>query len=155
MKVLTILFLTGLLAACSGGQRSLLQVQLCFANAEDMAHFVEVMRSVSESNHMQYRDRSAVTRKELATLQQSPGYSVLNVSAHDAAGVGWAGGNLGLSAYEVSIGFTEGTNPAAGHAFAEDVIRRLSSRWAVYKVPSNRGALPRCRKQAPMSATGR
>ena len=95
---------------------------------------------------MDYQDRSAVTQKELVTLEQAPDYPVLNISAHDAAGVGWGGGNLGLSAYEMSIGFSEGTNPAAGHAFAEDVIQRLGTKWTVYEVPSNRGALPRCRK---------
>ena len=146
MKMLTVLFLTGLLTGCVGGQRPFLEVQLCLADAADTARFIEVMQSVSESHHMQYHDRSAITQKELVTLQQAPQYSVFNISAHDTAGVGWGGGNLGLSAYEMSIGFSEGTNPAAGHAFAEEVIRRLSSKWTVYEVPSNRGALPGCRK---------
>lgn len=144
MKALTLLLLTGLLTGCAGGQQPFRQVQLCLADAADTARFIEVMQSVSESHHMQYRDRSVDTQKELVTLQQAPDYSVLNIGAHDAAGVGWGAGNLGLSAYEMSIGFIEGTNPAAGHAFAEDVIRRLSSKWTVYEVPSNRGALPRC-----------
>ena len=140
------LLLTGLLAGCAGGQQPFLQVQLCLADAADRARFIEVMQSVSESHHMRYYDQSAMTQKQLATLEQAPDYPVFNIGAHDETGVGWGGGNLGLSAFEMSIGFSEGSNPAAGHAFAKDVIRRLSSKWTVYEVPSNRGALPRCRK---------
>ncbi|UHQ19728.1 hypothetical protein LVB87_00730 [Lysobacter sp. KIS68-7] len=146
MKALTLLLLAGLLTGCAGGQKPFRQVQLCLADAADTARFIEVMQSVSESHHMEYHDVSTTSQKQLVTLKQAPGYPVLNISAHDEAGVGWGAGNLRLSAYDMTVGFSEGTNPVAAHAFAEDVIRRLSAKWTVYEVPSTRGALPRCGK---------
>jgi hypothetical protein len=147
MKLLTVLVLTGLLTGCVGGQRPFLQVQLCLDDAADAARFIDLMQSVSESHRMRYVDRSALTQKELIQLKKAPGYQVVDVGAWDEQGVGWGAGNVGLSAYEMSIGFSEGTSPSSAHAFAEEVIQRMSSKWKVYTVPSNRGALPRCRRR--------
>jgi len=116
-------------------------VQLCLRNANDVALFERVMRAISESKHMEYEDRSAASQRELIALGMSPSYTLINISADRADGVGWGAGNLGLHAYQVAIGFSRGSNPTAAHQFADLVVKRLKQKWLVHVVPPGRGAV--------------
>lgn len=49
---------------------------------------------------------------------------------------------MGLSAYEVAIGFSEGENSKRAHKFADAVVETLSKNWKIFVVPPNRGAMP-------------
>lgn len=127
--------------ACAS-QDPFLMVQLCLRDTSGVASFESMMRSISESQHMAYGDRSIESQKELTALHVSPNYKLINIAADRSDGVGWGAGNLGLSAYQVAIGFSAGSNPAAAHRFANIVVDRLKQRWHVYVVPAGHGALP-------------
>jgi len=102
-----------------------------------------MMKSISQSQRMDFTDGGVVTQKDLTKLKTSPNYPVIYVGANRKDGVGWEGGNLGLSAYEVALGFSEGPNPADARRSADLVISKLNKRWPVYVVPTGRGALPK------------
>lgn len=131
----------GMLPACAG-QGPFLMVQVCLQDHRGVTSFEEIMKSISQSQHMEYGDRSAASQKELTELGASPDYKLINIGAVRSDGVGWGGGNLGLSAYQVAIGFSAGSNPVAAHRFANLVVDLLKQRWHVYVVPAGGGALP-------------
>lgn len=108
--------------------------------------FIKRMKIISESNEMKFIDRSEVSQKELANLKVNPDYPLINISAKDKNRVGWGASNFSLSAYEVVIGFSEGSDPAYARIFAQKVINQLGTEWQVYKVPSGRGAMPICQQ---------
>lgn len=145
MKLLatSIIFVSmlGMLSGCVGKQ-PFLEVQLCLHDEQNLELFVGTMKSISQSQGMDYVDRSAASQSELTALNASPNYSLINISAFRKDNVGWGAGNLGLSAYEIGLGFSEGTNPAEAHRFADMVVATLKKKWTVYVVPSGRGALP-------------
>jgi hypothetical protein len=136
-----LLFLLSLFSGCAG-KRPFLTVQLCLHNKQNVAVFTEMMKSISQSQHMEFTDGGVTTQKDLIKLKVSPNYSLIYMGANRKDGVGWEGGNLGLSAYEVALGFSEGSNPADAHRFSDLVISELKKRWPVYVVPLGHGALP-------------
>lgn len=146
MKSLTIAIVLasvlGMLSGCTARQDNFLTVQLCLHDEQNLVSFINIMKSTSQSQGMDYGDNSAETQKGLTKLGVSPNYQVINIAAENKNGVGWAAGNLGLSAYEVALGFSEGTNPAEAHRFADKVVATLKQKWPVYVVPPSRGALP-------------
>jgi len=131
------------------GKRPSQQIQLCLHDQASSDLFVQIMKEISVVHGMKFTDRSTETNRELATLKVKPNYEVMNISAIRGDGVGWGAGNLGLSEFEVSIGFGEGSNPPAAREFVNAVIRALGQKWHVYHVPQDRGALPRCAAQKP------
>jgi len=135
------LLLLSLFSGCTG-KHSFLMVQLCLRNEQNVAVFTEMMKSISQSQRMDFTDGGVITQKGLTKLKTSPNYPLIYVGANRKDGVGWEGGNLGLSAYEVALGFSEGSNPADARRFADLVISELNKRWSVYVVPTGRGALP-------------
>jgi len=117
-------------------------VQLCLHDQKNVLLFKDTMKSLSESEGMEYGDNSAATEKELIATKLKQSYPFINIAGTRADGVGWGAGNLGLSAYEVAVGFSDGSNPAEAHRFAGMVIGKLKERWHVYYVPPGQGAFP-------------
>ena len=146
MKLLTLAIVIasvlGMLSGCTAHQDTFLTVQLCLHDEQNLVSFIHIMKSTSQSQGMDYGDRSAATQRELTTLNVNPNYKVINIAAENKDGVGWAAGNLGLSAYEVAVAFSEGTNPTEAYRFADMVVATLKQKWPVYVVPNSRGALP-------------
>ena len=125
------------------------QVQLCLHDQASTDLFIQTMKEISLAHGMKFTDRSIETNRELTTLNVKPNYEVMNISGIRKDGVSWGAGNTGLSAFEVSIGFGEGSNPSGAHEFANAVIDALEQRWDIYRVPENQGAFPRCNAQKP------
>ena len=125
------------------------QVQLCLHDRASTDLFIQIMKEISLAHGMKFTDRSIETNRELTTLNVKPNYEVMNISGIGKDGVSWGAGNTGLSEFEVSIGFGEGSNPSGAHAFANAVIDALEQRWDIYRVPENQGAFPRCNAQKP------
>jgi hypothetical protein len=66
------------------------------------------------------------------------------------SGAGFSASNLGLSSFEVSIGFGGGgEEQLEAKALARKVVSELSKHWTVSLVPPDRGALPTGRCPAP------
>lgn len=133
--------LLGMLSGCTG-KGPFLMVQLCLHDVKNVVLFKDTMKSLSESQGMEYGDRSAAAEKELIALKVKQSYPFLNISGTRADGVGWGATNLGMSAYEVGLGFSEGSNPEDAHRFANMVIKTLKQKWQVYELPPGRGAFP-------------
>lgn len=147
--IATIALLVGFLGfaqGCSKGKGPFLMVQLCLQNQQNVHLFEDVMHEITIAEHMTYVDRSETTQRELAELKVAPPFKILNQSGYRADGVGWSAGNIGLSAYEVSIGFSEGSDPVEARKFADMTVAKLRKKWYVYTVPQGKGAvsLKRC-----------
>lgn len=136
-----IIFASGLLSACEG-KHPFLVVQLCLRDDRDAAQLTEVIESIARSENLRYIDRGASTQKELVRQNSSPPYKLIYFGVKGEGGIGLEGGNLGLSAYEVAIGFSEGTNSQRSHKFADAVIEAISKKWKISVVPADRGAMP-------------
>jgi hypothetical protein len=94
---------------------------------------------------MTYLDRSAGTEAELkatdhalSKLRQSGPVMNLGLSGDD--GVGLGAGNLGLPNHQFAVDFSEGSNPAKAHRFAEGVVSKLKAKWHIEVVPKGDGA---------------
>lgn len=136
-----LILVLGLLSGCVG-KRPFLMVQLCLGDEQNDAVFMGMMKSIAQSQHMEFIDGSAATQKDLIKLKVNPKYRLIYIGVKRSDGVGMEGGNLGLSAHEVALGFSEGSNPAEAHRFADMVVATLKQKWPVYVVPPGRGALP-------------
>lgn len=141
MGAIVLVCLLGTLSGCVG-KRPFLIAQLCLGDEQNVALFMNTMKSIARSQHMDFIDGSEATQRDLVSQGVSPNYPLIYIGVKGKNGIGTEGGNLGLSAYEVALGFTEGSNPAAEHRFANMVVGTLKQRWQVYVVPPNRGALP-------------
>jgi len=117
-------------------------IQICLKDKQGVTLFMDTMKSIARSKHMKFIDGSQATQENLASLKASPKYKLIYIGIDGKDGMGMEGGNLGLSAYEVALGFSEGSNPADAHRFADMVVTELKKKWSVYAVPRGRGALP-------------
>lgn len=136
-----------LLGACGVGRYPFLQVQMCLGDAQNLEAFRREMQAIAQAQRMTFDDQSARAQSELDVVDNEhvahdPRGPVLELSVRTEDGWGVSAGNIGLSRYEVSLGFSEGDNPAEARRFADLVVRRLSQRWRVMRVPDDRGALP-------------
>lgn len=133
------------IAACTHGKRPFLLVQVCLPTPGDRAHFIQTIQAIGAKDHMAYVDRSASTEGELKATdhvlsklgQHSP---VMNLGLQGDDGVGLGAGNLGLPDHQFAVGFSEGSNPAKAHRFAEDVVSKLKEMWHVEVVTQGQGA---------------
>jgi hypothetical protein len=136
-----------LLPGCTPGKPSLFTVQLCLKDDQGVSEFMSMMRSIAISEQMTFVDGGAQTQKELNAIGakmeklDTPG-SVINIGLERGAHNLVMGGNLGLPAYQVVLGFAADPNPSEAHRFADAVVKRLGSRWEVETVPAGTGALP-------------
>lgn len=133
--------LVGILSGCTG-KGPFRMVQLCLHDEQNVALFKDTMKSLSKSHGMNYVDRSAASQRESIALKLKQAYPLINIGGIGKDGTSWGAGNGGLPAYEVGLGFTEGSNPAAAHRFADMVIRELKQKWPVDVLPPGRGAFP-------------
>jgi hypothetical protein len=91
---------------------------------------------------MNFIDGSASTEKDLVVLKKHPGYEIIYVGIRGEDGAGLEAGNLGLSTYEVAIGFSEGSSQSGTQQFADVVVHSLERTWRVHEVPPGQGAFP-------------
>lgn len=70
---------------------------------------------------------------------QTPG-SVINIGMNRGAHNVMMGGNLGLPAYQVALGFSG--EPPEDRRFADIVVKQLGARWQIETVPAGKGAFP-------------
>ncbi|RYE02115.1 MAG: hypothetical protein EOP50_00835 [Sphingobacteriales bacterium] len=148
LRFITVALILFALPSCIG-KRPFKQIQLCLHDQASSQLFMQMMKEMSVAHGMKFTDRSTETNREMTTLKVKPNYEVMNISAIRHDGVGWGAGNTGLSEFEVSIGFGQGSNTIAAHEFANAVIEALEKEWYVYQVPQDRGAFPRCAAEKP------
>lgn len=139
--------LAALFAGCQRGERPLVQVQFCLHPGASRDHLKAALREIAENRAMQYFDWSAQTEADLRSLKDLPpevrrSFPIINVAVRRKDGMGVGGGNSGLPAGQVSLGFTAGGDKGEAEAFAKEVIDRLEKQWDLVRVPADRGAFP-------------
>ena len=120
---------------------------MCLSNEQGALQFVDEMKSIAAAENFDFVDNSRNTERELkvvdyAGTERTEGSRVINVGVLRKDGLGLGAGNLGLPGYQVAIGFSEGSNAAEAHDFADRVLARLRQRWQIEAVPSGSGAKP-------------
>lgn len=134
------------LAGCSEGKPPFRMVQFCLTGPQEIPAFTSFMNEIAQEKRMEFFDRSGQTQDELRSLA-STNKSVpvndraVNIGATRESDFSFGASNLGLPARQIAIGFN-GDNLEAGQAFANEVVKKLSTRWRVHEVPEGRGALP-------------
>lgn len=117
-------------------------IQVCLRDRENVLEFKRVLGLFAERNRASFIDKSQETDRELRALKVHPGYDLIYVGLKGRTDrIGLEGGNLGLSAYEVALGFSRSESPEA-QVFADELIRELGMRWEVHVVPDGQGAFP-------------
>lgn len=142
--LISVILLVGALYwyALSPGKRPFLMVQVCLRDEQNRGQFISMMKSIAQSEGMNLIDGSASTQRDLTALKANPNYQIINIGVLRGDGMGLGAGNLGLSPYEVALGFSEGSSSSEAHRFADVVIGALKQKWHVELVPTGRGALP-------------
>ena len=136
-----------LLLGCAPGKHPFLMVQMCLSNERGVTDFFDEMKSIADANNMEFLDNSGDTSRELKAVgyvgrERDGGSPAINFGVERKDGQGASAGNLGLPGYQVALGFSEGSNPAEAHAFANMVVSRLEKHWQVHVVPRGTGAKP-------------
>ncbi|MFT3897208.1 MAG: hypothetical protein QM719_05870 [Thermomonas sp.] len=137
-----------LLCGCEVGRGPVVQIQTCVENESGISDLRKILRRSALDAGLEFTDYSSKRPAELkaagvslAFLRKPEDY--FEVSANNGAGAGFAAGNLGLSSFEVSIGFNGGDKAGIeAKALAARVVPEISKRWPVLIVPADRGALP-------------
>jgi hypothetical protein len=136
-----------LLCSCGHAEPSFRQVQFCLSGQDDIARLKDVVRSIAQSNSLEFTDRSADAeagaesiKKTMSNMPIAHPTIVLSVDRRD--GFGFGGGNFPEAPLQVAFGFTKGGNEVEARIFANGVVKRLSKFWVIHEVPSNRGAFP-------------
>ena len=132
----------GLLFGCTSGKHAFLTVQVCLRDKQDIERLANMMKSTAQLEGMTFTDDSENAQSELSTLGTAPNYRIISLWVSRDDGQGMTASNLGLHAYQVAIGFGEGSNTVEAHKFAESFIGKLKQWWHVYYVPAGEGAFP-------------
>jgi hypothetical protein len=144
LHLLAILGWVGGICGCGSGQQPFLIAEVCLRNAGDLAAFNREMQLIAQSEGKQLLDRSEDSQKELDALghplEGARTRPVVNMGIELGNGVGLGVGNMGMPGYQVAVGFSEGSNPADAHRFADSVIKSLAQHWRIESVPAGTGA---------------
>lgn len=131
-------------SGCSQGQGPLRMVQLCLAGPQEVPAFVSFMDAIAQKHKIEFTDRSSETEAELRAMEYKVvpvAHPHVNIRADYNGDFSFSAGNLGLPTRQMVIGFN-GRNSGAVRNFANAAVSQLSTRWHIYDVPQDRGALP-------------
>jgi hypothetical protein len=132
---------------CSPGKGPFLQVQFCLADEREIADLANMMQLIARSEGMKFGDRSKEATEELARINKSiqePAFNgeIIIMRVYGRDGMGMSATNLAPVTDQITVGFSEGSDPSKARRFADAVIDRLEERWEIVPVPANHGAIP-------------
>jgi hypothetical protein len=138
---------TVFLQGCMRAQESFLSIQMCVVDQPGVAQLKSMMRAIAKSENLEFIDNSAQQGSDLKTmgadkLLKRDAALAIDVHIEGEGGMGVSAGNLGLPPYQVALGFTEGSDSVKAHRLSDRLVKGLSQRWHVEKVPQGKGALP-------------
>jgi hypothetical protein len=147
-QLVTLCAVTALgLGGCAPEQRSTSIFQLCVGDEQGLARFKAQMASIANAEALPYRDASSEalwgkepgrdSMRHFRTLE-----NVVWVLINRSDGMGVGATNIGLSDFDVALGFTQGSDPAEARAFTTRVTHRLATSWDVKAVSVGLGAQP-------------
>jgi len=122
-------------------------VQICLADQQDVAAFIEEMDAIAQAKGLKFVDGSASTKRSVEDLgyvnpRKSEGGPSIDIGIRDEKGLLAAAGNLGLPGFEVAVGFNQTTDPIAARKFADFAIGQLKRRWHLEMLPPGVNATP-------------
>jgi len=145
-RLLGLTLATTCIYGCSEGKHPFRMVQFCLADTQEIPAFTSFMNEIAQEYRMEFTDRSGQTADELRSLASDNknvpvNDRAVNIGADRGSDFSFGAGNLGLPARQIAIGFN-GSNLETAKPFADDVVKRLATRWRIHEVPQGRGALP-------------
>lgn len=121
-------------------------VQLCLTEQNDANVLKRVLAEIGAKEGIEFFDWSAETDQQLRRSDQrfnlEASFPIINVAVRRKDGMGIGGGNAGLPANQVVLGFTNGQDLTEAQAFANRTMARLGRTWSIVKVPKGKGAFP-------------
>lgn len=135
------------LQGCNRQQDTFLQMQMCVIDQAGVAQFKSMMRTVAKSENATFIDGSAETAQTLKnigadkSLKHDLGQHI-NVGIEVDGTIIVMGGNLGLPAFQVALGFGAGSDAIKAHRLSGRLIKAFSQRWHVETVPVGQGVQP-------------
>lgn len=134
-------------AGCARARSAFEQVQMCVGDEQGIAELKSVMRAVAQSENLRFIDNSDQQAQDVKDVGADKALKrdvsrAIDLHIEGESGLGVTAGNLGLPAYQVGLGFSEGRDPGKAHRLANRLIYSLSQHWNVQRVPSSQGILP-------------
>ncbi len=136
-----------LIEGCSPTQTAFRSLQICVVDQRGVAILKGLMREAAAFERLQFIDNSARQGRDLKYigadgLLKRDASLAIDIHIEGNGGMGVTAGNLGLPAYQVAIGFTEGADPAKAHRLAARLIQVLAKQWQVETISVHKGAMP-------------
>lgn len=136
-----------LIEGCSRTQEAFLSIQICLIDQQGVVKFLDIMQEVAKAENLTFIDSSAKTAAELKMIDPNKDakrdlFRIIHVGIEGSGGMGVTAGNLGLPAYQIALGFTEGDDAVKAHQLSKRLVATLSQYWLIETVPAGQGALP-------------
>jgi hypothetical protein len=136
-----------MLGACTPAAHPFRMVTMCVNDKPGMVEFANVMRSIALAENMKFADGSANTQRNINAIsptvdEKHQPSMLINIGLERKDGLTVGAGNLGLSTYQVAVGFSDGARLSESQAVADRVVAELRKHWQVQQVPGGSGALP-------------
>lgn len=134
---------------CSDGkERALVSTWVCARSVDGIEQLRAYLKSTAESEHGLFADNSEITARDLRTIgykkdTDHQSVPVLQVSITLKDGTAVYATNVGLPGYQVAIQFFEGLNKNNSLRFAEQVVRNISNKWELDRLPTGSAVAPR------------
>jgi hypothetical protein len=133
------------LFGCTPVKRPFLFVQMCVRDEHDLSDVKELLRSIAVSDGMKFSDYSKRTTGNSGDRRNTTPTTLtenLDMGAFDRDGVGFGVADTKIFANQISIAFSEGSNPTKAHRIAEEVIYKLKAIRRAQLVSSDGRVLP-------------
>ena len=123
-----------------------MQIEMCVIDRDGVALFKNTMQAIAKSEGLHFLDGSAQTGNELKIIGVAVGHDYalsINVGINDRSGYNYAmGGNLGLPAYQIALGFGNGSDQTKARRLSDRLVKAFSRHWRVETVSVGQGVPP-------------
>jgi hypothetical protein len=126
-------------------KRPFLFIQMCVRDEHDVSELTELVRSIAVSDGMKFGDYSKKTMGNPGDHRNTTPTTLtenLDMAAFDRDGVGFGVADTKIFANQISIAFSEGSNPTKAHRIAEEVLYKLKVNRRAQLVSSDGRVLP-------------
>jgi hypothetical protein len=133
------------LFGCTPVKRPFLFIQMCVRDEHDLSDLTELLRSIAESGGMQFSDYTKRTTGNRGDRRDTTPVTLtenLNMGVFDRDGVGFGVAGTNVFTNQISVAFSEGSNPTKAHRFAEEVRYKLNANRRAQLISSEVTVLP-------------
>jgi hypothetical protein len=126
-------------------KRPFLMIEVCVRDEHELSELTQLLRSIAVSDGMSFTDYSRKTSANLSERRKPTPMAPtenLDMGAFDPDGAGFGVSDTKMFSNQITIGFSEGSNPSKAHRIADEVAYKLKAHWQVGQVPSGGRVLP-------------